>query len=330
MDLSNTLKRIIYVTAAFFVWTAYAEGGVVIDAAIQDKLKAAVAKPQRVYPLDLAQNQQTFERIDQWAGTLIDLSQTEPKRIKKERKVYWIETSVNTPIALGKSGKKIEPEKPFRIKYVQMPQKRALVKTLRIPSEKTLSDQTAANIGKEFIATHQFIRVTPQDAIKDQVVVNRRCKPIESTTQSNPKALTIQQRVIFKRAFNGLEVLNSRQIVDIHPDSGEILAYKSINWTPVEENKGSAAAYKRVKDIVREITKAFEKKPGTVRVDRIKAGMFQTDKRLFPVIAVYTAPQAGRDQMMPIQRVLYISLAKDIDLPAPKSHRTLPTTASAQ
>lgn len=324
-------KIVLSITIPLLALTSHAHAKIVIKPDIQKQIQAIVAKPQKVYPLDFMENERIFKRIDQWADTIINISQLEPKRAKKDQKTYWIETSDNTPIAVQQGGgKPIEIKKPFRIKYIQTPQKRSLRKAVHIPSEKKLEDQMVADIGKQFIISNGFIRSTPMDVINGHFVVNRLCKPLTATSKQNRKTLTILQRVIFKRGFNGIEVLNSKQIVDIHPDSGEILAYKAFNWTPTVESKGAAASYKSTDDIIGEIKDAFEEKMDWYQVTKIKPGMFQTDKIMLPVLSVFTDRQPLKDGSIPIQRVLIISLVKNIEFPDPRPGRELPEVAKAQ
>lgn len=307
---------VISIVAALLAMEAsYAHATVVIESEIEKQIQTATATPRKLYPLDFEENSKTIGEIDRWADTVMSLSHLTPKSAKTDRKIYRVETSKNNPIMVRKLGEKgIQSDQPFSIKYVQMPRKRSLSKNIRVPTLNKLEDRLVADIGQQFITANHFVRFTAVDAIKDYIVVNRLCRAFD-TSEQDLKTFTILQRVIFKRQFDDMEVLNSKQIVDIHPDSGEILAYKSINWTPVDEVNGAVAPTKSADEVIHEIKEALEEKSDRYQVTKIKSGMFQTDKNLIPVLAIYTSRESLSDESIPIQQTLLISLAKNIDLP---------------
>lgn len=321
-------KQIKFVAAIiiFFVLTSIAHADVIIDSTIVRQITNILEKPSNVFQLDLKENKIIFDRMDKQFEKYINFKKS--KSIKRdERIMFKLEQKKNIPISPpGITVKGIEPIKPFYVFYVKEPQKRTFMKKIDIPSKRTLPDTSVISVGESFITKNKFCKITTNDILIAPLVISRKRHELKPDIREEDK-LTIIQRVEFKRKFFGLEVINSKQIVDVHPDSREIISYKNIMWTPVNETSGESKSYISQREVIAKIDSAFTRSTDEYKVTKVKAGMYQTDKIIFPVLVVYTKPTVDRPEVIPEERVLIINLTKDLDLDKEKKVVKRPTKA---
>ncbi|MBN1274623.1 MAG: hypothetical protein JXB26_20370 [Candidatus Aminicenantes bacterium] len=167
--------------------------------------------------------------------------------------------------------------------------------------------------GRTFIERNGFCLQTEIDKImRTRFLLLQRQKIMEQGVQ--PRAKTLSQEVIFVREIDGLEVFNSKQVVSVHPDSEEILAYRSLNWTPIDNDSAKIPAYFDFKEVIEKIKKAYEKSPYTFEIKKIQLGLYQAKNIIFPALKICVNPIIEENANKPPLKNLVISLAKDLNI----------------
>jgi hypothetical protein len=283
---------------------------------IENQVTEVISNPIKVYKLDMNENNRCFERIDTWFSQYINFKEAQ---IKQNRQADHIEyeqyLSKNIPIPAAREKiAGVAARELFTVTYIKEPQRRSFVKAIDVPTKQNLPDKDVIEAGTNFIITNDFCKITDMDTLSEPLVVSRKRHELKSDIQESDK-WTIIQRVIFTRKLSGINVLNSKQIVDIHPDSREILAYKNFMWTPVDESSGKHMAYFSPEQILAQIDTAFAEFKDAYEVENIKLYLYQTDKFIFPVLAVYTSQESEVSETLPQEMVILINLVKDLGWP---------------
>lgn len=298
----------------------------------QTKLAGSIAdilgKPMKVFQLDPEENKRNLDLMDKWAEKYINLRKATSRKNKQgDRVTFRLQVRKNLPISPpGEAVEGIDTKSPFYVSYTKEPQKRSFVKEPLVTSRRSLSDKDVIDIGMSFIKENKFCKITDNDKLGTPLVLSRKRYELKSDMKQGD-ALTISQRVEFKREFFDFEVINSKQIVDIHPDTREIMSYKNIMWTAVDETSGRSMPYISQQEVVAQIDSVFAKSKAKYKVIGIKSGMYQTDKIIFPVLVVYTEYQLEEEEGIPEERVLVINLVKGLDLGKEKKEVRRPTKA---
>jgi len=320
------MKKLIIIVSLIImlvVSASRAQTQITIDPEIRSAITKILSKPMKVFKLDLTENERSFDLMDKWFEKHIDIKKAISRKSKKKDRVsFKLKVQKNIPVSsTGKALKGVEVKRAFNILYIKEPQKRRFIKELRVPSRRSLPDEEVIKTGVNFIKNNKFCKITESDKIGTPLVISRKRHELRPETKQNNK-LTIYQRVELKREFFGFEVINSKQTVDIHPDTREIISYKNIRWTPVDEISGESMPYFLQEEVIKKI-----KPTDKYKAVKVKAGMFQTDKIIFPVLVVYTERLAEKPEGIPEERVLVINLVKDLDLEKEKKDERRPKKA---
>lgn len=134
--------------------------------------------------------------------------------------------------------------------------RRSFLKLLEVPSVETIPQDEAIRIAKEFIDQNSLCKVSSNDKFGNEKVIALRRQKLESEKRGSG-TLTIYQSVELDRYLFGLRVFGSKQIVHIHPQSSEILGYRSIDWPPVKEEARQPADILSVEELIRRIASTF-------------------------------------------------------------------------
>ena len=203
--------------------------------------------------------------------------------------------------------------KPVRMKYVKKPQGRAFVKALRRPRPKGMDKELVAGVARQFIGQNGFVWETNRDKMGNHLVVNWVSRTEKAPGKKSSK-LVVLQRVLLKRTLDGLEVLNSRQIVDFHPRTGEILAFKHLNWVPADEANSKAVQTLRGNEVLAAIQQALKPTKTPYRVTAVKAGLYQGEDSISPVLAVRVERAVENQPEAPLRKVLLVPLINNANL----------------
>lgn len=295
-------------TATLLTVASCAQARVTIDPAIRVQIADILSKPVQVFDLDLDENDKIFEHLDRFFGQFTESEGSKSTRTKRrDRDTLRARLPKNIPIS--PTGKALVTREPVNVWYIREPQRRTFMKEVRVPSHYSLPEDEVVQIGKSFIVQNKLCRITDKDRLGRHLVGARERQALKLDLKETDK-MTISQNVGFKREFLGMEVLNSKQIVEIHPDSGEVISYKNIQWTPVDETSGKTMPYLSFEEVIGEIESVFLKSKVSYKITEVKPGVYQTDKMIFPVLAVYSQRQPERADMVPIKEVLIINLVK--------------------
>jgi len=303
-----------------------AHGKVVLSAAAQQQLGQALGRPVSVYSADARAGEVILGRVDLWAGKQMDLRKAKTSSSKNAARTSFLaEEKENRPVWPERSQKKgVVARELFLVRYVKEPGMRSFVKDLHVPTLAKLARTDVVAIAERLIEANGFCRTTSTDRRGEAQVVSRVRLLHAGSGGKADSTFTLFQRVILKRQLSGLEVVNSKQVVDVHPSTREILAYKNIDWTPVVEASAQARPYKTRERVLAEIDSAFAGSSRLESIVRIELCYYQADSLILPVLAVHPQRDTGETG---IEGVLYIGLTNvDIGQPGAKNPRQ-PTSA---
>ena len=309
----NILKKIILLCmfTLGFVHLCYAE--VILDTSFVSQIKDIMAKPMKIYELDIEARNIAFKKIDDWFGSQIDYK----KAVKFDDKnsgriIYRLSVAENTPITLpGQFKKGVKPAKAFYIFYIVNKNMRSFIKQIHSASDMTLPDSVIVELGRIFLLKSGFYDLSNKDKIMNPEVMSQKR---ESWDVKDEGSNVMFQRVLFRREFMGAEVLNSRQIVRFHPETRELLSYKTICWTPVDESSGKEAEYMKVDDVLAQIKDFGGESKSKYYVMKIKHGFYQTETQMVPAIQAFIQPEGNITTGIAEMRRLTISLVQGIEL----------------
>jgi hypothetical protein len=309
----------------------FVQAEVVIPTDMVGQIEAITAKSYNLYPVDQVKTETLYANIDRWAQSQITLDDASQAKSPRSSRLTWVKVaSQNTPILAGDNkGEGLVLSGPFRIKYVKKSLGRALVKFLRVPTKKSLKKERVAELARQFIQQQGFVAQTHRDKLGRHLVVNRLSRSDLKGEGKSGLKLTILQRAVMKRQLDGLEVLNSKLVVDLHPDSMEVLAFKHLYWAPADEASGKHMPSISRDEAVAAIQQAFGQSNRKVQVTAVKAGMYQATDSIVPVLAVQVQRVSEDQAAATWPKVLLVPLVKDVSLPGREGVREYPS-ANAQ
>ncbi len=302
------------ITIGILFNVSIAQNNVIIEPLVSEKISEIVNNPIMVYNLDINKQRDIFKHIDDYFSKYINLDNAKRKPKSGSSNIrFTSETKKNTPIYLkGIPGNQLKIEAPFNIYYVKESFKRSFIKEIRIPTNMTLAIDELIKIANNFIKDNNFCVISEIDKLGKPLVISRKRHLYDSNLNKKEKQ-TLYQRVEFKREFSGIEVVNSKQIVDIYPESQELIAYKNIEWTPVKESTGSRKLYFSRDEIITQINSAIKSSVDQYKVVNIKRGLYQTEEFLIPILSVLIELKENSDKGFPEEQLLIINLVKDIE-----------------
>ena len=287
--------------------------GLIFPNRIKNQIQAILKAPKQVYRMDLTKNKAANERIDAYFSRFLNFQKAQTVTRKKGAvETYRLPLAESSPIRWD--GKQKPPERVKRkgsVWYTKQPQKRSFLKEMDSPTQKKLDDEKAIAIARAFITENKFATTTGTDKLMSAGVLIRKKQEIRPDGKIG-KRLILSQKVTFVRQIDGLPVLNSKQIVDFHPDSQEIIGYKKIRWAETF-SKGDHLPYRSKDEIVAEIRALLSRPGANYTIQQVIAAMYQTSDRIIPILAVMTTKRLKDEQIQPIQEVFLISLVKGYD-----------------
>lgn len=308
-------KQFILILIILILYPMAINADLVLSDKDQKEIKEILNKPVNSYQLDIKKKADIFKKIDAWIGQQGDWSGKGVKQIKRDEYLLRrLVTRKNSPILPGADMPDgIVPKVPFGMIALQSDAKRIFYKELTIPTSKKMANDKVEERGRTFIERNGFCLQTEIDKImRTRFLLLQRQKIMEQGVQ--PRAKTLSQEVIFVREIDGLEVFNSKQVVSVHPDSEEILAYRSLNWTPIDNDSAKIPAYFDFKEVIEKIKKAYEKSPYTFEIKKIQLGLYQAKNIIFPALKICVNPIIEENANKPPLKNLVISLAKDLNI----------------
>ncbi len=320
--------RRISVLVVLLASVPYAKGQVTIPSSIDKQIDNLVQTPRRIYRLDFAAATKNLDHIDTFFATQLPLDKAPPQKSgKDQRTTFRLPTDIARPIMLRRAAAKMNwIPAGGSVTYVKEAQSRTFIKEVRVPARSSIPDVELIRMTRSFVTENGLSFGSTVDRLGTATVLTRkRTEVVPDGTTGRTEVLF--QRVQFRREVGGLEVLNSKQIVDVQPDGLELVAYKSIRWIPLDEASGAPAKYVPRSKIIERLNRLVA--PGTARrVEKAKLAYYQTDKALVPVLAFHLnqtqQPSGGR----PIREIAIVPLIDDAELmPRQATNKARPANA---
>lgn len=256
-----------------------------VDEKSSVKIDEILRGEKPVISLDMRRKDEVFSVIDSFFMKNGGLKGAKRSgRDSDSRECLILQTSSNVPVG---SAAGVKSSGPFTVRYVKKTGERKFLKTVRVLTEKKLDDKDAEAIALKFINSHKLCSVSEIDKPGKAQVLARKTA-IMGKDGRTAKEYVLKQRVIFSRVVSGLKVINSKQIVDIHPDTGEILAFKSIGWIPVDSSRMSRQRYVSKESLVASINGIMGKSRDKRKISDISPAYMQADGKMFPVVVCRT------------------------------------------
>lgn len=293
---------------------------------IEKQISAIVNLPIKAFELDLEENEKRFQNVDSYFSSYINLDH-DTALLEKDSQSITIKNPVSKSKPVTFSANKTERNAVFSEAYTwytKEPQKRIYTKELNIPAKTKLKDDELVSLSMGFILKNQFCKSSRTDSLVVSELLSRKRSQL-GTSGTKLKTEVLFQRVMFKRKVLGMEVLNSKLIVDIYPDLKEVIAYKHIRWTPLKEDTGYSIPKINEKEVVDKIRDA--KTAAYFEVSDVKAMYYQTETKLVPVLAVHMKSLRDTTNINPIEEILIITLSEEIDSKLPAKNERKPTKA---
>lgn len=279
-----------------------------IPADLQRQVDQVLSTEYKVYPIDKERSSNFYKSIDNFFNNSFQLgySASEIENGLKEGKD--IDTKLNIIIVTGKvvEDKEKPLTEPLKLTYSVGQYERAFVKELRKPVKAELPQNELKEISSNFLKSYKLIPRIEEDQPAKTAVFTRRVDMFNEQTKKVEKSVVLQ-RVITERKINDVPVLNSRVIVDVHPGTKEILAYKTFNWSPVDPRVAVQQKYKSKDSIMMEITNAIDLRQNTI--EDVGAFYMQLEGFLLPVMKIDFLPSnADRTSSASEERSLVVIL----------------------
>jgi hypothetical protein len=302
-----------------------AAGTVEVPPEIQQAIEDLLDREVSIYDLDEQANRQVFDRIKSWAGNQMDLS-TKFRTVDAQGE--WVSfkqpQNTNRPIALGAGESDGVETASFNVFFVEETQRRTFRKEIWVPTGESLSDAEVVGMTRRFVSDRDFVVQNALDRLGDCRVLGvgmRRMGP--EGPVGDP--MTVFQRATCSRLVEDWEVWNSRQIVDIHPLSRELIAYKSLEWTPVKTDSARTVEPVSPEHVMSEIQKAYADEPDAL-IEEVSRAWHQTSEHLVPVLAIRKRFDSDDKRQSPHDTIL-VSLVKDMPLKGETGPREEPGLA---
>lgn len=320
---------VIIAITTFLCLTSNSQAKIVLDKEVKSQISRIMQQPVQVYNLDHAKGNELLKRIDDWSSEYLSISNAERNEYKVgNRSGLHLKMDKNIPVpAMATKIEGVQPTRPFDVFYIKEPSKRRFIKDLTVPTTKRLTEEEVKRLSKDFIERHGFYHKTDIDEMVASKVISRMRRRID-IKDGMGEELTLSQSSYLKRVFNGLEVFNSKQIVAFHPDSREVVSYRSLNWTPVDERSGKAMAYDSPEAIFRQIEGVFKTSPYIEKVSDLRFGMYLVNNMMVPVIRLKVQPQNNAKKSESIRKTLIVGLVKGLEVENPKREKLLPKEPS--
>ncbi len=279
---------------------------------IENKIETSMKNEVMVYTLDIEGENQIFGNIDKWVEKQVNLADAKKLSNKRgDRFTCRVSLSQNKPIFCDKTRTSgIKSKEPFNVFFIKGAQRREFIKEISSPTTNQMEEKEAIRIGTDFISKNKFFLETANDMAVRPVVINQKIKILDESNH-DLKDLNQYTRVIFRRSLSGSEVINSRQIVTLHPYSHEVISYKNLHWTPVIEMSGKLMPSLTEKEVLKKIRSHYKNSKHKYLVKEIRPGMFQTATQIIPVLAVTLEQQVKKaENQLPEKEILIISLIR--------------------
>lgn len=279
---------------------------------VVQKIDAILAMPAKVYKIDDEAEQKMLRNIDDFFNQYIDSRNAEA--IIDSNGSYETlrqELITNKPISIY-SGitQALKPDEPVIIWYTKEPKKRRFFKRLEIGSTTKLTDDEIKRLSRYFIQREKLCKETSFDRFKVADVTTHVRRERDAGNVAG-KRHYLRQRAIIVRELFGLEVINSRQIIELHPESKELLAYKSIQWSPILLSSGMDYPLLTRNEVLQEIKAAYDFPASDQIIETVYPVYFLTEQKAVPCIAVF--PKIRNDQTEPLQ-VMVFSIIQGITI----------------
>jgi hypothetical protein len=295
-----------------------ARGEIVLSAETALQLQMLTSKAYSIYPVDQKRRDEVLQSIDAWVELIVPIDEVQPvEETETERTWVWVSRS-GVLIGTGGHVRHDAGLGPVRIKYTQETGGRRLVIFLRSPTSDARNKDDVAKIASEFLRKRGFVVETARDRIDGPEVVDRKTRSWAQNGAMENET-TVLQRVIFGRRVDGLGVFNSRQIVDLHPSSPQILAFKSLAWAPLSEDEARTVRVREPEEILDALRTLFPSSSARSNVTKVESGWVQKPSILLPVVAVSLERRSEADDEPPVRTIVLIPL--DADEPIPERQR---------
>jgi hypothetical protein len=264
-----------------------------VSAKLQDTINTHLAQPVSVFTLDTVAAARLDTAIQSWIAGKTGLRTV---KVRESRRYPGRVTYALQPI-VAEADADVDSASPEMIiqpiinpiifrkavnyfSYRQFPVEPVLTKLVKLDAIKLAND---------FLVNRKMVELSQQDN-HDEGVVREFRRDSDLGDGGAGKQELLMQGVVFSRLFKGNPVINSRILVDLNPDTKEVLGLKHLNWTPVLTQPRVTTlrvVHKSLDDILAALQAKAPRMLGRDRrasLSGITPAWFQTDKELLPIL----------------------------------------------
>jgi len=309
----NTNKHII---ALAILFVSISSSNAQIDARILVRLDTLIGSKLNVYHIDNKTNMVTFKNIDTYFNANFNLNYTADQIAKGLTENRTLTLKSNLQIVDNKINSAIFSPglTQIQVRYKVGKYERQFIKELRLPVERKLENDKVISISKDFVEKNKFLATNERDKVADIQIFTRKLDAYNDGLQKTGEKF-ILQRAVFKRKVNNLPVLNSKLIVDIHPQTSEILAFKVFEWGAIDPSSAVEVKYKTKNTILEEVNKALLLDNRANEITSIDLAYLQLEDFLAPVLKIsFRAVQRDIQKSDSEQRTLLVILPENLEI----------------
>lgn len=319
---------IVFLGVGCFMAPAIA-GEIIIPDYIKEKITAETSKAKKIVPVNLQKAEQSKQIFRTWASGSIDFDQATSRVSERFDRTSYIQSVTEEKLRLPTERLKTIPmeqrslkssnlqettlqvqavpqlqlqkppvvqlKAPLQVVYREGPAYFKFQKIKEVRSATPLKESIIVDLTKKFLLENSFFEETPKDTIGKIQVLERRINE-DLGEGKTPDDYLVQQDVVFQRLYEGKPVINSKITLGILPSTKDIVLFKQLNWSPVDEKKEQQISQVQLKSIgsgsapelVQRLQQKIKENNGNfskAEVKQVISGWFQTDDSLIPVLA---------------------------------------------
>jgi hypothetical protein len=261
---------------------------VVVDPRARLDIQRALADPLPLRKLDAARTQARLGQVDAFFAGYLDLDKATrmPDRHRAGTTNFRVPALAALPIRAdpGREAPRGIDE-AGQAWYTRFDVGRSYRTEWRRPAATVLPEAEAGRLAREFLGREGMAVLTEGDELGTPRVLTRTRRLVAGSPEGQRREV-LAQRIEFGRIFRGAPVINSRQVVEIHPGTKELLAYRISSWPVVAGGAGEARPYRTLDEVVSDVRAAHAKAAGSFRLLGGRHGYLATREELVPVIAL--------------------------------------------
>ena len=326
--LQVTYRALACILISLVITVGHAVGAdLTVDADHAVQMKNILTRPLPVYTLSHKLQEKHLQHVAQWLAVNLDLKTGKLESDKKHQtQIFRLPKKQVRSFLLLETGVPVIPKEDSS--YVWFKRTKDTITFFQESdrgAKHAAPRERAIEAAKSFLIKNKLIDPDMQSQLNSPIVINHK------RSKRNKKNKTIEKEVmstivIFRQQIHNHEVFNAKQIIEIYPETGELLSYATVKWNYLKSDSAQHVPYISYSDLIKIINKKLGEDADKKTLVNIRLGYYPNGDLLVPAIAVTTKPVLKDRTISPIHTVMFIGLAKGypvgngVTSPAQPSH----------